>query len=936
MRKQVILLAVLALTVPLVFFGCSGDDGATGAQGPQGVAGNPGAPGAPGISGAAPVSTFHGQAAITAEEVTVENITRPTITITSASVASGITTVHFTVMNGADPVTGITACSAGIFKLAPAGGGLSYNRWVPYIYRTVPVHTVNAGYRESTTSTPVHGTLTDNGGGNYTYTFGTNLTTAAYLFPVDNQTLVGYDPARTHRVSIYMGGHSGPTGEGDFDFVPGGGAVTQTRNIVQTATCKKCHGPEFAGHGGDRVTVQGCNGCHSPNSFLVNTAANGGTTESIAMQDMIHKIHAGRELPSSQGIDNQFYDNPNTPEDETADNYQRFGAAYAYTVGRLDASWRTAAFPAVIENCQVCHTTTDTSGAEPVQNVDNWKTVPSRSACGSCHDTIDFAGGGHMGQTTDSGCSACHPATGSAIAIVDAHNWTTKDIRNIPEYNVDLTVSTPENGEFFENGETPVISIALSDYFTGTPIAPDSVIQDNTSEGCIPLAGFEGTECTVAADTFFTAANVYVTGPRGRRTQVLTYNARAKVTSASVGPWDLSAGDAFGLRVDSGMPLVWYNNAAVYEGYGQDEYISGDIEVPFDNTAFADNAAATPAEVAAWLNANPDFNKRAFAYVENYPATNVVNRLSIRSRGLSKYENTASGNLVVRETTAQPNVLITADPVGMFAANAFGTAGGAAQARIRPVASTSATDPKASFPATGAITYTLDPVDDLVAGTYVVNIEFANRGRGPTNPAEPPYTDYRTPTTAVATFQVKQAATEKPIADSCTNCHWSNDAGRGFILDFPRHHKVFDNNAVDQCGGCHMYKSGMNPLTAGTESAPADFGTKPLSRRVHAVHDGANLNFPTITVGHEETAAFGRNWNITYPQNIRNCQSCHSTDGTSGTWATNPNRIACGGCHDSDAATAHLKANTFDPTPNAPFSGDEQESCKTCHQSAQP
>ena len=61
-----------------------------------------------------------------------------------------------------------------------------------------------------------------------------------------------------------MGGHNGPTGEGDFDFVPDGSAVTATRNIVVTATCKKCHGPEFAGHGGDRVTVEGCVTCHSP------------------------------------------------------------------------------------------------------------------------------------------------------------------------------------------------------------------------------------------------------------------------------------------------------------------------------------------------------------------------------------------------------------------------------------------------------------------------------------------------------------------------------------------------------------------------------------------------------------------------------------------------------------------------------------------------
>ena len=84
-------------------------------------------------------------------------------------------------------------------------------------------------------------------------------------------------------------------------------------------------------------------------------------------------------------------------------------------------------------------------------------------------------------------------------------------------------------------------------------------------------------------------------------------------------------------------------------------------------------------------------------------------------------------------------------------------------------------------------------------------------------------------------------------------------------------------------------------------------GGKPISKRVHAVHNGSALNYPTITVAHEETAAFGRNWKITYPMDVRNCESCHSGRRTSGTWQTNPNRLACMGCHDSDAATAHMK-----------------------------
>jgi OmcA/MtrC family decaheme c-type cytochrome len=858
---------------------------------------------------------------LASEELADANKYLVEVTVTGATAdAAGLVTVNFTVMNGTIPVTGITAVSASISKLSPPGGGLSYNRWVPYIYR--PGRTVNAGYRESTTTTPIHGTLVNNGGGSYTYTFGTNLSTAAFAFPINNVSLVGYERNRTHRVSVYMGGYNGPTGEGDFDFVPDGSAVTATRNIVETATCKKCHGPEFHGHGGDRVTVEGCNTCHSPNSAMVNTAANGGTTESIEMAVMIHKIHAGRELASSKGADGQFYDNPWTPLVETDDNYHIGTVPYSYTVGNINATWRTAAFPAVLENCQACHT------GSGLQNVDNWKTVPSRAACGSCHDTIDWAAGTNhsplsIPQADDVNCSLCHSAT----LITTAHDWTTKDIRNIPEFNIALTVNTPSRG-YFIKGESPVISIALTDKATGAVIPPSSVVQDPTGEGCIPLTGSEGTQCTGSADTLFTAASVYVTGPRAQRIPALTYSARAKVTSAAVpvGGWDLTAlaasARALTVKVDSGVAMLAYNDVSEYDGYGADELISGTFTVTLPA------AVLTVDNVVAALNADPVFKERAIAYVDEALAGSTnAGRLSIRSRGILQMGLT--GN--VAKTTAQPNIQIVSSPAGMFTDFEVKRAGSAATVRIQTVAAN--TDPKADFSDSTAIRYTLDPVDDLVPGTYVINVEYGNRGRGPNfanggiNPPEPPYVDYRTPSVAVATFQVKQADVEKPIADGCQNCHWSS-AGRGFVLDNPRHNKPFKEGAVDQCGGCHDYLSAQNPAT----TTPASFGGgHPISKRVHAVHNGSALNYPTITVGHEETSAFGRNWRITYPMDIRNCESCHPASTTSGSWKTNPNRLACMGCHDSDAATAHMKINTYDPTPLAPWSGDEQESCKACH-----
>jgi len=708
--------------------------------------------------------------------------------------------------------------------------------------------------------------------------------------------------------------------------VPNGSAVTATRNIVQTAACKKCHGKYFEGHGGDRVTVEGCVACHSPNSAMVNTSANGGTTETIEMAVMIHKIHAGAELQSSAGVDGQFYDNPNTVADETADNY----AEYAYTVGSLSATWRTAAFPAVLANCQACHYG---SGAQ----VDNWKTVASRAACGSCHDTINWTTGvNHEGGVAlnDSSCYVCHPTSGVGYgkSVTVAHDWTKKDQRNIPEFNIALTVNTPGRG-YFIAGESPVVSIVLRDAKTNAVIPPNTVIEDPAAEGCFPLIyNADGTiSCTAVRDGLFRSASMYITGPRAQRIPALHYAARAKVLSTagtgSPRTWDLSAGGNLGLIVDSGRSMLTYNNAIAYEAYGADELIPGTFTVPFVNSFFVDNTVATAAEIAAWLNANTTFHERAIAYVDESLAGNTnAGRLGIRSRGILKMNS--AGDVI--ERTAQPNVsIVGTGPGGLFTSNAFGVAGSSVQARIRSTASN--TDPKADFTDSTAIRYTLDPVDDLVAGTYMINVEFADAQR--LTSGEPPYYNYVTPSVAVATFQVKQAAVEKPIAGSCGSCHWSV-AGTGFVLDYPRHNKPFNDNAVDQCAGCHDYNSAENPANAYSypPASSGNFGGgHPISKRVHAVHNGSNLNYPTITVAHEETADFGRNWRITFPMDIRNCESCHPAGTTSGSWMTNPNRVACLGCHDSDEAFAHMTLQTYDPTPLAPFSGDERESCKACH-----
>jgi OmcA/MtrC family decaheme c-type cytochrome len=56
--------------------------------------------------------------------------------------------------------------------------------------------------------------------------------------------------------------------------------------------------------------------------------------------------------------------------------------------------------------------TTDAGGVDE----DNWSTVPTRDACGSCHDTVNFDTGENHGsggvQLTNINCGFCHPQAG--------------------------------------------------------------------------------------------------------------------------------------------------------------------------------------------------------------------------------------------------------------------------------------------------------------------------------------------------------------------------------------------------------------------------------------------------------------------------------------------------------------------------------------------
>lgn len=256
-------------------------------------------------------------------------------TITQAAVGStAVVDFKLADRSGAIGYTGATLAGNSMrFVLSqltpPASGGKS-TTWT------------QLAYERSSSSGSNLGTLADHGDGSYTYTFSTSVAGSP-----------DYLASRTTRVGFQL---SGPEADnGLYTWRPSDGATTgiESREIVATATCNKCHG-DLEPHGNRRET-QYCVMCHTP-------TLGGGDAY---FPYMIHQIHDGKG-PWGQGVQ----------------------------------------FPQSVSNCQVCH---DDSNPDTLQST-NWKTVPNAAACGSCHDNVNFATGENHagGVASDDSCIECH------------------------------------------------------------------------------------------------------------------------------------------------------------------------------------------------------------------------------------------------------------------------------------------------------------------------------------------------------------------------------------------------------------------------------------------------------------------------------------------------------------------------------------------------
>ncbi len=234
-----------------------------------------------------------------------------------------------------------------------------------YIFRSVSNASQTVTVNQATYDSG--GTLTNLGNGQVKYKFGKviNITDTTLTHVIGGQISYTVNGKTSYSNPIYR-------------FVPDGSPVTVTRQVATTDACNQCHDP-ISAHGGGRREYDLCVLCHNPGNIDPDSG------NSVDMSIMIHKIHMGEALPSVEsgtpyhiiGFNNEVHD-------------------YSEVV-----------FPQDVRNCDTCH-----QGANAAYH----QQVPSRAACGACHDDVNFQTGvGHLAgpQTNDNSCglSFCHGNT---------------------------------------------------------------------------------------------------------------------------------------------------------------------------------------------------------------------------------------------------------------------------------------------------------------------------------------------------------------------------------------------------------------------------------------------------------------------------------------------------------------------------------------------
>jgi hypothetical protein len=930
-------LAALALFLG----GCEGARGPAGAQGPQGPPGDDGTGGNPGDDGT-PVEYEPGEA-VPEVVAHIEGLSGATGPAGEFLVGDSLT-VEFTLAKAADEAWDIAELTGG--EALVSGPTTNYQRVLPL-------------------EVDLHERATEVAEGRFRFTFPSVLPTT-YPGPLNDTTSFGRGDGELTGLALRDGTYTlgisftwnytvagrpyQRVGEDTLDFLVGAGSgPLSARAVTSAAHCNRCHG-EMQAHDGRYKTFALCILCHTSGSEDANIAsvANGTPNVSIDSRVLFHKLHAGRFLPSVNGVNTRANGNRNYDATPVPLHYARAsGTVRDFShVGFPVMPNRTAPMPRDTgyasltasqqakedlmrsnpTNCAVCHG--DPDGAGPIETPaqGNLINVPSRRACGSCHDDVIWTnsyrsnGQSMPPQPNDQGCNACHDSRFEGpLSPISGHRHPELD----PELDGGLAVTLSSVSEAGTNdsdgrldpGEKVALEFTLTDR-NGAAVQPSSLDElrvvlagPNSNfqvlyDEAVPLAFVTGAppfaltlperveleylgDSTAQLETFMTARFPHRLAT-GVTTNVLVRSdtsGGASTTGASRAAADnfVDVFDASGFA--SGDFVVLEDGVGGREEYQRVRFVDGQ-RLWFDaELRAAHGAGASVLEVQLTPRAAP------FQYTLNALNGSIteVTEFGVGQAVLASY----TCDYVVPSTYPQ-------------AVNGSGDL----------------TDQNGKW--TGKT---------LVAGTYVASLTAVRDF------------EHRFGTTVTPYRSVSPSATREVLVgdaleltsytrildgDSCNACHQE--------LEYHGRFKGFD--ACIQCHGA----SGTEDLPRYlANDAPETSGRSVEFRTLlHKIHRGKELRDDGYlvvgsgaTAGSFTTKSYHEGSTLpSFPNRTLDCARCHG-EGNSApllpserehpTAQTRPLQIwrpACASCHDSDPVIAHIESNT------APNGG---EACAICH-----
>jgi OmcA/MtrC family decaheme c-type cytochrome len=307
-----------------------------------------------------------------------------------------------------------------------------------------------------------------------------------------------------------------------YDFMPNGGTPSTTRDVVMKDSCTECHAGKGIGHWQTASAINGipagvtvgrndprlCVTCHTDQikytfdageavmnadgvTFTTQTGTNAVVRPAQAIlggravgnyPNLIHKMHMGENLVK------QGYNYNNSAE----------------------GSFNAKAPPMEPRNCTKCHDGSATA-THKTANGDNWKNVPSRLACGACHDGINFATGagvtladaaadvaagnpagttqsGHIsgGYADDSTCGSSNCHTAANIALVHQSNTATahNPIAGAWKNHTSHTVSTIT----YDIKSVDIVAATVNAVSVNQPVIKFKITVDGTAVSSFPAA----------------------------------------------------------------------------------------------------------------------------------------------------------------------------------------------------------------------------------------------------------------------------------------------------------------------------------------------------------------------------------------------------------------------------------------------------------------